>query len=325
MKNLSSCCIECARTLCFAVLLFSSVNSITSIISINVVNAQERGAAWKRHTIDDSSRGADGVRLRDLNKDGLLDIVTGWEEGARIRLYLHPGNAASKTKWPAVTVGKVRSPEDAVAVDLDSDGAIDVVSSCEGSERSLFFHWAPRDPKQYLTEEAWKTEAVPVARKKQRWMYCVPLQVDGKRGVDLVVGSKSPDATIGWLESPEDPRRLSDWKWHPLYQAGWIMTITTFDVDGDGDADIVASDRKGKNRGCLWLENPGAKSAGTTVWKEHRIGPTNKEVMFLVIRDLDQDGLKDLLVATRGQELLWLRRKSKTSVGLGNSLDCSPA
>ena len=32
-------------------------------------------ASWPRHTIDDSSRGADGVRLADVNGDGFSDIV----------------------------------------------------------------------------------------------------------------------------------------------------------------------------------------------------------------------------------------------------------
>ena len=29
---------------------------------------------WKRHTIDDTSRGADGAKLTDVNDDGLMDI-----------------------------------------------------------------------------------------------------------------------------------------------------------------------------------------------------------------------------------------------------------
>ena len=37
-------------------------------------------AQWQRHTIDNSSRGADGIRLADFNSDGRLDMVTGWEE-----------------------------------------------------------------------------------------------------------------------------------------------------------------------------------------------------------------------------------------------------
>jgi hypothetical protein len=35
---------------------------------------------WKRHVIDDSSRGADGVRLADVNGDGWLDIAVGWAD-----------------------------------------------------------------------------------------------------------------------------------------------------------------------------------------------------------------------------------------------------
>ena len=33
---------------------------------------------WPCHVVDDSSRGADGVKLGDVNGDGLLDIATGW-------------------------------------------------------------------------------------------------------------------------------------------------------------------------------------------------------------------------------------------------------
>src|SRR5688500_14363007 len=120
-----------------------------------------RGPAWVRHTIDDSCRGADGVRLADANGDGLPDIATGWEEGGTVRVYLHPGRARVKERWPAVTVGAVGSPEDAVLADLDGDGAVDVVSCCEGKVRSVFVHWAPADRARYRDAAAWKTEAVP--------------------------------------------------------------------------------------------------------------------------------------------------------------------
>ena len=58
--------------------------------------AGERGKPWNRHTIDNSSRGADGIRLADVNADGLMDIATGWEEGGKIRVYLNPGPKKSK-------------------------------------------------------------------------------------------------------------------------------------------------------------------------------------------------------------------------------------
>ena len=110
--------------------------AIALLLTPNTIHAEHQGP-WQRHTIDNSSRGADGVRLADANGDGLMDIVTGWEEGGVVRLYLNPGPEKAKNKWPAVTVGRVNNIEDAVMVDLDNDGAIDVVSSCEGRIKTM--------------------------------------------------------------------------------------------------------------------------------------------------------------------------------------------
>jgi hypothetical protein len=129
-------------------------------------------------------------------------------------------------------------------------------------------------------------------------MFCLPLQVDGEQGVDLVIGGKGKGAEIGWLEAPPKPRDLAAWRWHPLYQAGWTMSLVAADVDHDGDTDILASDRRGKNRGCLWLENPGPKQSPTSDWTAHRIGPTGEEVMFLDYVDVDGDKLPDVVTPT---------------------------
>ena len=117
--------------------------------------------AWKRQVIDDSSRGADGIRLADVNGDGLPDIATGWEEGGTVRVYINPGPAKAGDKWPAVTVGRVGDVEDAVFADLDGDGAMDVVSCCEGKTKTMFIHWAPRERDRYRDEQAWQTEPLP--------------------------------------------------------------------------------------------------------------------------------------------------------------------
>ncbi len=273
---------------------------------------------WARHTIDDSSRGADGVRLGDVNGDGLPDIVTGWEEGGRIRVYVHPGKRAVKRRWPAVTVGEVIKPEDAVFADLDGDGALDVVSSTEGETRTIFVHWAPSAKERYLDAAAWKTAAVPASKSVTQWMFSLPLQMDRRGGLDLVAGSKNEGAEISWFEAAGDAARdLAAWRRHPLYKAGWIMSLEAYDVDGDGDLDVLASDRKGPRRGCLWLERPGGGGAGAATsgragaapWREHRIGSTGDyEAMFLTVADLDRDWLDDVLVAVRGGPIRYFRR-----------------
>ncbi len=204
--------------------------------------------------------------------------------------------------------------EDAVFTDLDGDGAWDVVSSCEGKVQSLFVHWAPREKARYLEADAWQTEAIPAARRSMQWMFCLPLQVDGKNGVDLVAGGKNIGAQVGWFEAPVNPRHLADWKWHPWRAAGWIMSLAASDMDEDGDCDVVVSDRKGPKSGCFWLENPGPGVPLTAVWREHTIGGAGREVMFLTLADLDRDGWEDVVVAVQPQELLLFRRRDRSGL-----------
>ena len=262
---------------------------------------------WARHTIDDSSRGADGVRIADVNRDGLMDLAVGWEEGGVVRAYLHPGRGKETERWPAVTVGQVKSAEDAVFVDLDGDGAMDVVSSCEGRTRTMFAHWGPRDAREILQDDKWETAAFPATAGRQMWMYALPKEIDGRHGPDIVTGSKGKGAAVGWLEAPEDPRKVADWKWHLLEEAGWIMSLIAADMDGDGDEDVLVSDRRGEQRGVYWLEYPGAEAARLGAeWKRHEIGGGEREVLFLSRGDLDQDGRVDV-IGIEKRAVLWFR------------------
>lgn len=302
-----------------AVIVMELMLTLLWAIAPTPVWAEDSPPPWQRHTIDrgtDEVRGADGVRLADVNGDGLPDIATPWEEGGLIKVYLNPGHRQSKAPWPQVTVGKVASPEDAVFADLDGDGAIDVISSSEGETKTLSVHWAPKEKADYLWESSWETEAIAAAEKMQQWMFALPMAIDGKNGLDLVAGGKNKNAQIGWFEAPENPRDLSAWQWHPLYDASWIMSLAAADLDADGDLDIVASDRQGRNRGCLWFENPGFQEATAEKWTIHRIGDLedygDREVMFLELVDLEKDGAIDILVATRGQELIYFRQISAT-------------
>jgi hypothetical protein len=273
------------------------------------------GDPWRRHTIDDSFLGPDGVRLADFNRDGLPDIATPWEQGGTVMVYLNPGPSRARERWPKVMAGKTGDPEDAVPVDLDGDGALDVVSASEGTTRSVFIHWGPKDPARLLDESAWETVPLGDSARRTRWMFTLPLQIDGRGGIDLVAGSKRQGAAIGWFESPADPRDAAAWKWHPLYQAGWVMTLTAHDVNGDGLPDIVATDREGRGRGALWLEHPAPGKDPRQPWNVHRIGPVDEhEAMHFTIADLDGDRLDDVIVAVKGGPLRFHRRLRRNPV-----------
>jgi hypothetical protein len=276
--------------------------------SVAVVVAS--GPVWKRHTIDNSSRGADGVKLGDLDGDGLPDIVTGWEEGGVVRVYRNPGPAKAREPWPAVTVGVAKNVEEAIFADLDGDGRPEVLSGTEGGTRTVYWHRFNGSPAQLLDPAAWRTEVFPATARAQMWMQAVALDLDGQHGADLLLGAKGNGAAIGWLRAPAIPAELQAWTYHRLRDAAWVMSLLPHDVDGDGDADVVFTDRKGKHSGAFWLENPGAAAnRAHAPWREHTIGAPGREVMFADLGDVNGDGRVDVAIAVKPADIVLCLRQ----------------
>ena len=162
--------------------------------------------------------------MADVDGDALPDVTTGWEPRGAIVVYRNPGAAKSKSTWPSVTVGMVRGPEDAVFIDLDGDGKLDVVSSCEGIDRTMYVHWAPAKRGNYWKSRAWQTKPIPSTKGKQMWMFATPAQIDGVGAEDLFVSSKGSNATNGWLRSKtESGGDVSALEIIKLRSAGWII------------------------------------------------------------------------------------------------------
>lgn len=265
------------------------------------------GVPWPRHTIDAGSRGADGVKLGDFNGDGRPDLVTGWEEGGVVRAYANPGPQRVRSPWPQVTLGTAPNVEEAIFADLDGDGRLDGVSGTEGKTRRLFWHRRTSDDP--LSAEAWQT--LPLPAPKRMWMQAAALQVDGEHGPDLVLAAKGEGAAIGWLQAPAQPLNLAEWRWQPLREAGWVMSLLPHDVDGDGNTDLLCTDRKGPRRGVFWLKNPGTKQVRAQApWIEHPLGGSDREVMFADLGDLDGDGLTDVAVAAKPRDVLMFLRRA---------------
>lgn len=281
--------------------------SIVLVLCCAVVGLADE--PWARHTIDAfdetaGKSGADGVRLADVNGDGRLDVTTGWEQGGAVRVCINPGPAGAKKVWPSVTVGQVKGVEDAAFADLDGNGVVDVISCAEGAVNSVFIHWAP-PAESYRNPKAWKTDHLPTSEGR-RWMYALPLDVNGDGRLDIVAGSKNERAVIGWFEQPANPRDADSWKLHSMTDVSWVMSMRAIDIDGDNEMEILYSDRWGHD-GVYWLERPADVRAR---WTRHLVGGHGKQVMFLDVGDLNGDSHDDVACATLEGELLTFLRDS---------------
>lgn len=272
--------------------------------SLAAENLPPGGRPWARHAIDDRFFGSDGTRLADVNGDGEPDVLASWENAGLTRFSLNPGKGKVKGPWPSYTVAITPHAEEALWTDLDGDGALDIVSSQEQHAERVVVFWNPKDPSKLTDPLAWKGASIPAVDGRSQWMYAEAAQIDGKHGLDLVVGGKNYErnrtAKIGWLEASRDPRDLSAWTWHPLGDVSWVMSIVLTDVNRDGFTDVLYTDKHGPGVGIWWLEHPGSAdpSALERPWKAHRLTPENlglSGTMFLTVADVDRDGQEDIV------------------------------
>lgn len=271
----------------------------------------EAPGEWMLHTISDKDGGPDGVKLVDVDGDGWLDITTAYEWSGAIMMFIRPGREKLTEEWPAIQVGKVESGEDALAIDLNGDGNLDVISAHEGDELVLSVHWAPSDPEDYRNPDKWGEDYIRASRDHS-WLFLVPMDVNEDGEMDIVAGAKDDrdngrDAVgeLAWLNPPEETS--GGWQYHPIGRLNWPMSIIPYDVDQDGDLDLFVSDRRGDDarRGMRWFENPGQNWEEVDGWRDHYVANLRAvDPFFVSLGDLDGDGAPELVVPIENPRMI---------------------
>ncbi|MEH6636124.1 MAG: hypothetical protein V7700_11415, partial [Halioglobus sp.] len=233
---------------------------------------------WKMHTIEDQLEGADGVDLFDIDGDGDLDTVSGWEEAGDVLVHENPGAALVRKPWTRTSVSgglPVPKIEDARFADFDDDGQLDaVVSATENRSEQVGIHWLLRRDNPYK-KESWHGRAI--APQLQYLFVKVAIgQIDGRGALDLAVGSKSDNkpAQLVWYQAPADPgpETTDDWRGRAIADINWTDSLEIVDINGDGANDILL----GYWQHLAWYENPGHPDGDSAVWKPHLISDTTK-------------------------------------------------
>ncbi len=232
--------------------------------------------------------------VHDLDRDGHLDVlVLGRVHRHQAFWYQNPGNETES--WAKHFVFHRVKGESPDLLDFDGDGIPELLTH---NER----HWGVIRPDPEGAYRPWKFHPISEAGEWPQFYHGMgagDLNQDGR--MDILLNE-------GWYEQP--PGGFARERWakqdYEFSSDRGGAQMFGFDVDGDGDTDVVSS-LNAHEWGLSWFENQQTDSR--IRFKEHRImGTRAEEAQFgvafsqphaLAIADLNGDGLTDIVTGKR--------------------------
>ncbi|MCB0108690.1 MAG: VCBS repeat-containing protein, partial [Caldilineaceae bacterium] len=254
---------------------------------------------WQRHLIDENRPWrALFITAADIDGDQLLDLVTGgwW--------YKQPPTLAGT--WSRSTIGAPLNNMAAV-FDFDGDGDADLLGTDHIDDWTNFvandvpFTWAQNDGQGQFTllhnvADGYGNFLQGIAVQR--------FQENGPQQVALSWQNAAEEVGIQMLTVPTDTA-TAPWPWQRISPTAQGEALSAGDIDRDGDADLLL--------GTRWLENTGS------VWLDHTLYATTKEVDRNRLADINNDGRLDAVVgyqaANKVGKLAWYEQGATATAG----------
>lgn len=243
--------------------------------------------------VADGLMSAVAVDIGDVDRDGDADIVTASEDDDRI--VWHANNGSGGFTPYTVRSGQPEPDFDfAKSVflsDLDGDGDLDIAYASENRNEVGWYRNLGGGPPQ------WEQHVIAQDRNHVKLVWSADLDMDGD--MDLLSAS-SEDGVFAWYRN--DGAAVPSFAAFAISNtAAGARFISTGDLDGDGDLDVLGASRD--NNQVVWFRNRLVHRTTDYPSASIRLLGANKDARHLRGADLDGDGDTDLISVN--QDLLY--------------------